>query len=189
VTYEDGRDRTGHPISGSDRLTGRPMGRRANHRGETRKSHLVSAGGNSMGVKRSTRRPAGTSKSAGAEGAILYTGYTGPIDPARSAARSRMAVSACTTPTSSSCTKRCRSGRTSTSCRECLEPVGGLARPNSVIISFADLLSKAPVGSSAKISFGEHTRALATTTRCLGMISRVSVGLHNRPAPKMGRPN
>src|SRR5207248_1087815 len=48
------RDRPGNPISGSDRFAGGPMGGRANHHGEARKSHLVSAGGYSMGVKRST---------------------------------------------------------------------------------------------------------------------------------------
>ena len=37
---------------------------------------------------------------------------------------------------------------------------------NSAIISWADLLSKAPVGSSARIILGEHANALATATRC-----------------------
>src|SRR6059058_3825438 len=37
--------RAGNPISSGDRLAGRSMGRRTNHHGEARKSHLVSAGG------------------------------------------------------------------------------------------------------------------------------------------------
>jgi hypothetical protein len=50
-----------------------------------------------------------------------YTEFTGPTGPARSAAPSRMAVFACTTRTSSSCTKKYKTERTSTSCLDMLQ--------------------------------------------------------------------
>jgi hypothetical protein len=46
------------------------MGRRANRHGKARKSHLVSTGGYSMGVKRSSCGPARASKSAWATGLV-----------------------------------------------------------------------------------------------------------------------
>ena len=45
-----------------------------------------------------------------------YTEFTGQTGPVRSEAPSRMDVFACTTRTSSNCTEKCKSERTSTSC-------------------------------------------------------------------------
>jgi hypothetical protein len=114
------RDRAGNPVSGSDRQACGPMGGRANNHGEARKSHLVSAGGQSNGNP--TFHPLSRQGLKIRSGLGRYTWakrfaeFTEPTGPARSAAPSRMAVFACTTRTSSSCMEKCKSERRSTSC-------------------------------------------------------------------------